>query len=258
MNLRIRSRNHTANGLKGMIEVPIATVLRLGSTTPNEEIFSYQIKTNRPYREINTVEGCNNSSNKILMKQCFINNNVITAEYNILATVANEIDNWPYYPAIIKHKYSSKGEGIYYVEDKNALIELIKQLHVCENYIIEKYYTYSKEYRLHVTNDGCFYSCRKMLRHIAKERWHRHENNSVWILESNPLFDIPSNWGEVVAECIKAKNAVGLDICAVDVKVQTSKYKNPKFIILETNSAPALGEIGVQLYLEQLRKMVNN
>ena len=52
----------------------------------------------------------------------------------------------------------------------------------------------------------------------------------------------------------KSKNAVGLDICAVDVKVQTSKYKNPKFIILETNSAPALGEIGVQLYLEQLRK----
>jgi glutathione synthase/RimK-type ligase-like ATP-grasp enzyme len=73
-------------------------------------------------------------------------------------------------------------------------------------------------------------------------------------LEDNPLFCKPNNWDNIVAACINAKNAVGLDIAAIDVKVQSKD--NPNFIILETNSAPALGEIGVNKYKELLNKYI--
>jgi hypothetical protein len=102
-----------------------------------------------------------------------------------------------------------------------------------------------------------------MLREEAEERWHRHDNNCVWILEENPLFDKPNNWEEIVAECVKALTAVSLDIAAVDIKVQSATNKqgvlreSPEFIILETNSAPSLGDITANKYVEQLTNMLN-
>ena len=35
------------------------------------------------------------------------------------------------------------------------------------------------------------------------------------------------------------------------------EYKEPKYIILESNSAPSLGEIGIEKYKETLRNIVN-
>ena len=96
-----------------------------------------------------------------------------------------------------------------------------------------------------------------MLKRDAKVRWHRHNVNSVWILEENPLFDKPTNWDSIVSSCIDALNAVGLDVAAFDVKVQSNKYKEPKYIILESNSAPSLGEIGIEKYKETLRNIIN-
>ena len=59
----------------------------------------------------------------------------------------------------------------------------------------------------------------------------------------------------------KALNAVGLDIGACDIKVQSEKGHdrggNPEFIILEINSAPSFGENTLIKYEEQLRKMLN-
>ena len=253
MFLRIRSLNHTAKELVGRIETKVPTVLRLGSVTPTEEIFAFEISKKRAFKEINTALSCKISGDKIKMKEAFINSGVITAEYTILSNS----DNWNIFPAIIKHKHSSKGENIYYITNNEELIDFKGKHANCENYIIEKYYMYAREYRLHVTNNGCFYACRKMLKTDAKIRWHRHENNSVWILEENPDFNTPTNWDKIVTECIKAKNAVGLDIAAIDIKVQTSKHDEPKFIILETNSAPSLGEIGVEKYINCLKNLVN-
>ena len=46
------------------------------------------------------------------------------------------------------------------------------------------------------------------------ERFVRNDKNCVWILESNPMFDKPSNWQEIVDESVKALHAVGLDVGA--------------------------------------------
>lgn len=256
--LRVRSKNHTASKIRGIVKSPHRAILRLGSTTPTEVVFP-DIPINNII-EINTPEGCKISGNKILMKRAFENSGVKTANWK----VCDEMEDWDIFPAIIKHKHSSKGEGIFYIKDQDDLDNFkIDHQGKLGNYIIEKYFSYSREYRLHVTAEGCFYTCRKMLKEEAEERWHRHDNNCVWILEENPLFDKPNNWEEIVAECVKALAAIPLDIAAVDIKVQSANNKrgepreSPEFIILETNSAPSLGDITANKYIEQLTNMLN-
>ena len=270
MYLKIRTKNHTAQPLKNLIGVNSRAVFRLGSLTSTEEIFPRGVAFNKPIIEINTAEACHNSGDKILMKKLFLENNVKSAPWCKLSEelfdgykyiMENSFSIEEAFPAIIKHKNSCKGKGIFLINNSNDLDSFVNENDSLNEYIIEKYYNYSKEYRLHVTKDGCFYTCRKMLKEDAKERWHRHDMNSVWIMEENPLFEKPSNWDLIVEECVKALNAVGLDIGACDIKVQSEKGRdrggNPEFIILEINSAPSFGNQTLIEYEKQLRKMLN-
>lgn len=255
MFLKIRSKNQSCAPLRRCIETKTPTVLRLGSTTPLDQIFSPKLLPKA--KEINTIEGCIISGNKTKMKEAFDKAEVKTARWMNMSQGQHDYVDELEFPAIIKHNHSSKGNGIYYIENEEDLEEFVNEhKNNINEYIIEEYKKYVREYRLHVTEDGCFYTCRKMLREDAEVRWHRHENNSVWIMEENELFDKPSNWDDIVNECIKAMKACKLQICAIDVKVQSSKKANPEFIILETNSAPALGAIGIEKYKEQLKKMI--
>lgn len=258
-HLIVRSRNTTCKSLKELV-VPRTTILRLGSTTPTVEI------TKKPNpREINTAQACAISGNKILMKDAFTNHNIPTAEWVAYSegaeiTLPKVLDLFNTFKGkvIVKHKHSSKGEGIYYFTESNKLFSWMKENEdKIHNYVFEKYYTYTREYRLHVTKHGCFYACRKMLKRDAEVRWHRHNTNSVWIVEENPLFDKPVNWDSIVNSCVDALNAIGLDIAAFDVKVQSNKHKEPKYIILESNSAPSLGERGIEKYKDILMRIIN-
>ena len=48
MFLKIRTKNHTAQPLKNLIEVNGRAVFRLGSITPTEEIFPCGVALNKP------------------------------------------------------------------------------------------------------------------------------------------------------------------------------------------------------------------
>ena len=255
-HLIVRSRNISCKPLKEIV-VSRPTILRLGSITPTEKI----TKCKNPI-EINTAKACRLSGNKLLMKRRFKHGKIHTAEYftieHLYSTRAYYyLDKWG--KIIIKHKYSSKGNGIYLItsfEELNAWFNNINN--PVEDYVFERYYNYTREYRLHVTKEGCFYACRKMLKKDAEVRWHRHDSNSVWILEENPLFDKPSNWDKVVQNCIAALKSLGLDLAAFDVKIQSNKKENPKYIILESNSAPSLGEVAIKKYKELINRWTRN
>lgn len=252
--LKIRSRHPSHDVLRKAIPTTKKVVFRLGSFTimPPE------------FKEINTVDACMNSANKKVMKELFIENNVKTAIYcnplneeelNIWA-VENRLQDKK---MIIKSYRGSRGRGLYL---KNNLEE-VKQFFREKGYgahIVEKYYNYNREYRLHVSKDGCFYTCRKMLKENAEHRWYRNDSNCVWIKEENPLFDKPINWKTIETECVKALNSVGLDLGACDVRVQSSKEdgSDPDFIICEINSAPSFGETTAVKYKEVLTKLIAN
>ena len=253
MYLKIRSRNRSANLLRKQIVTDHPAVFRLGSFTPTRDIFK-NCRHPELIQEINTVQACKTSNDKYLMKCAFDEHNVKTAKWCLLSD--EEQIRELRFPTIIKHVHSSRGNGIFYVENIEAINDL--NLNNLENYIIEEYKTYSREYRIHVDKFGCFLTHRKMLRNDAEVRWHRHHINTVWIVEDNPMFDKPSNWDEIVEECQKAIKAVGLDIGCVDVKVQNNKHEHPEFIILETNSAPALGEDSAEKYKSELILLTQN
>lgn len=254
------------------------SVIRLGSTTEMDDT----VTSGGSRIEVNTVEAIKNASNKIKMKGLFTENNVKTADWwvyegNNLFTIkhTNEedpenthtsIENLPY-PIVSKHKYGSRGTGNVKHDNAEELQEWMNSHRdTLDRYIFEKFYNFVREYRLHVTKDGCFYTCRKMLRRDTPEedRWYRNDDHCVWILEENELFDKPTNWDEIVEHSVRALNAVGLDVGAVDVKVQGAtnsrgnRRENPKFIVLEINSAPSFGSITEEKYVEELPKILMN
>lgn len=254
----VRSRHPSHSGLRhGLPRMPFRSVVRLGSQTELPDNGRLRI-------ELNTPEAVANSADKLRMKQCFDIDEVSTAVWT--QDVGNDAAlEYLGFPIVIKHRFGSRGEWNFKV---NSLEEAHRVLSgkTLNNYIAEKYHSYTREYRLHVASHGCFYACRKLLKDGTpeSERWYRNDSNCVWILEDNPSFDKPVNWDDIVSECIIALESVGLDFGACDVKVQSATDKNgdvrlePFFFIIEINSAPSFGEITEQKYLEEIPKMLLN
>ena len=276
MNYRIsvRSRHESHEPIRNqLVKLPFRSVVRFGSNTTNQQISQERIRRGlRPLTsvvECNTVEAVKNSSNKLLMKQKFRDNNVKTAAWYTYdrtfflvdydeGSYEKRINDLPY-PIVAKHIYGSRGTGNTLIKNAQEMTNFLNgKTH--SNYIFEKFYNYNREYRLHVDSEGCFYACRKLIKNDTPEdqRWYRNDSNCVWIMEDNESFSRPNNWDSIISESVKALKAVGLDIGAIDLKIQSNvdgdgnNRPNPEFIILETNSAPSFGTITLQKYTTQL------
>lgn len=249
--------------------LPFRSVIRLGSTT----------KHFRDRIECNNIQSIKNSASKLLMKQCFNQSAVKTAKWCkgtesfnvrdngiefVLGRNDHEEFNGIEFPIVVKHIYGSRGTGNHLLKTREEFETWLVNK-TLSNYIFEKFYNYSREYRLHVSEEGCFYTCRKMLKSDTPEdhRWYRNDSNSSWIMEENLLFDKPSNWSNIVEECVKALKSVGLDIGGFDVKVQSAiksstgrDRENPEFIIIESNSACSFGDVTAKKYLEEIPKVL--
>ena len=241
--------------------LPFRSVVRLGSLTDIEDSV-----TNGGSRiECNTIEACRTSANKLLMKKAFDEAKVTTATWLECSKGNEAIKRFAKerYPVVMKHIYGSRNSGNTLVKTEAELTTWLMGKDLGK-YIIEKFYNFNREYRLHVTKEGCFYTCRKMLKSDTPEdkRWFRNDSNCTWILEDNENFDKPSNWDKVVAECVKALLAVKLDIGAIDLRIQsaeTSKGKDrkePEMIVIETASAPSFGQITAEKYIAEIPKVL--
>lgn len=247
--------------------MPFRSIIRLGSTTTLQQANQNRKSPLVPSQlesivQINTVEAIQNSANKFKMKTCFTNGKVKTANW-VNLTIEN-IDKLKEleFPIVAKHIFGSRGEGNTLIKDQKELTAWCKGK-TLNRYIFEAFHNYAKEYRLHVTEDGCFYTCRKVLKHNTPDdrKWFRNDSNCTWILETNKDFERPSCWKEIEKQCIKALKSCGLDFGACDVKVQaeTSEGKKRKivdFIVIEINSAPSYGTVTAQKYLEELPKLL--
>jgi hypothetical protein len=253
--LRVFSRHPSHESLRqSAVKLPVLTCIRLGSTTVGT----------LPYKvEINSIDSIKNSSNKLLMKRCFQSANIKTAEWIEPNTIEDIHDFFEEHQKIIsKSLYGSRGIGNTLLSSHEEIKNYFHGKNL-KNYIIEAFKNYTKEYRLHVTSEGCFYACRKMLKSDTPQdkRWYRNDSNCNWILESNELFCIPSNWKEVEHQCVLALKSVGLDVGAVDLKIQSEKdgkRDNPDFCVIEINSAASFGEETLKHYINIIPKIVEN
>lgn len=257
----IRSRHKTHNPLRTDLKLmPFKSVIRFGSST---QLLDTVAKGGKRV-EINSVDAIHNSASKFRMKKCFEAAKVITARF-LFGTYRPEFKNEGIqepghpeshlkFPVIAKLNFGSRGNGMHLIKTKEDWDRVYNAIRGRINdYLFEEYMNYSREYRLHVTALGCFYTCRKMLKNEAKERWFKNDSNCVWITDENQMFEKPGNWAEIVAECVKALKSVGLDFGACDVRVQSQKVgKAPKFFIVEINSAPSFGNLTLEKYKEML------
>ena len=227
---------------------PFKSIIRFGSVTESEIGL-----------EINSVEAIKNSASKLRMKKCFDAAGVKTAKWGqasnleeLLILGKSLTNDWKN-SLVCKSLFGSRGRGNTLVDSEEALKAWTNNKDL-NNYIFEKYYNYTREYRLHVDSEGCFYTCRKMLKGDTPEdkKWMRNDATCSWFLDSNPLFNKPSNWNVIEDECVKALKAVGLDIGACDIRVN----KDEEFIILEINSAPSMAPGTLTKYLETLPKLL--
>jgi len=256
--------------------LPFRSVVRLGSSTECKDT----IANGGDRLELNTVDAIRNSSSKLRMKNCFQNAqpSVKSADWyrcsndnnNFLLQTKAEIitvslEDMPL-PLVAKSLYGSRGQGNTLLKTIDEIRNYLRSGVNLENRIFERYYNYSREYRLHVDANGCFYTCRKMMKRDTPEenKWYRNDDNCVWILENNEAFDKPSNWQSIIDECVKALNSTGLDFGAIDLRIQSSTDRNgninenPDFIIVEINSAPSFGDITEETYIKHIPVMLKN
>jgi glutathione synthase/RimK-type ligase-like ATP-grasp enzyme len=252
-SVRVRTKNFTAEPLKRAIFVPFNAVCRLGSTTPTSTI------TTRPIVECNTVEAVNNSRSKLRMKECFQRANIPQSRWYHGRLDVNTIKNHfgitvnEGYQLVGKAIFGFQGRGMVLISNDTELADFCRH-HTPENFYLEIFHNYGREYRIHATQNEVFMVWRKLRREDASERWFFNSHNCNWVGETHPLFDKPSNWETLCSASVNAIRAVGLDIGAVDIRVSSS---NPdSYIVLEVNSAPALGVQGVEKYKEQIKEIL--
>lgn len=253
--LRVFSRHPSHKEIKNTIVMPkgVVGVLRLGSiTSPN-----YKVDL-----EINTAKAVENTKDKFIMKKLFEEAGVSSPKFydlSDLEKVRSEIK----FPVIAKRTFRSRGIGMQKIDTPEEFESFLTKFIIGNKYnnrnpyYLEEFKNYSREYRIHVSKMGnYFYSCRKMLKLNyagSEDNWYRNDSNSVWIREINEAFDKPDSWDVIIQDCQNARQALGLDIGAFDVKVN----KKGDWMILEGNSAPSFGEVTSKKYIAELTKIVN-
>lgn len=238
--LRVFSPNKSCAPLRS-IPFSRRVLLRLGSTT--ELVSKYK------YLEINTIAGVRTSANKITMKRAFDVANIKHSEW-ISSTNKEAIRKFFFIHKILiaKHRHSSKGNDIYYIDSQDALENLFSRVNL-KDFVFEKYYFFPSEYRVHVdVNHGCFYACKKVLKEDADVQWHKHADNSIFVLVTKEL-ELPECWQKMIADCTQALKQMQLTIACFDVLCSNNDY-----IIVESNTAPSLATYGITYYSNHLKK----
>lgn len=237
--LRVFSPNASCAPLRS-IPFNKRVLLRLGSTTP--------LVSKYKYLELNTIEGIRTSANKITMKHAFDKAGVIHSEW--INGTKEQIKNFfnKHKILIAKHRHSSKGKDIYYIDNNQSLEELLGKINI-KDFIFEKYYFFPNEYRVHVdVNHGCFYACKKILKEDAEVQWHKHAENSIFVLLTKDHI-LPNCWQQMIEDCVKALKQMNLTIACFDVLCSNDRY-----IIVESNTAPSLATYGITYYSNHLKK----
>lgn len=194
--------------------------------------------------QINTTEGVVNCIHKDKMKRIFLDNGIKTLPM-IPLEKAKE------FPFVIKGAVRSQGKAVYVVENENELKVYRKILR--EQFYIEPLFNTTSEYRVHCTKDKVFFSVKKLKKPGFENDIIVNGNNHKNVRD----FLKPRLWKELQEECVKAMNAVGLDIGAVDVGYDSSNNNKHKFVIHEINTNPELLENTLLAYKSEIEEMVN-
>ncbi len=247
----ILSRHPSHNVLRRALpKMNVRSVIRLGSETV--------LNDGKRRIEVNSVEAVRNSASKLRMKQRFTEAGVRTADWIPGNRGTNAVTQWcaDKFPIIAKGIFGSRGRANTKIDTPAQLMTFINGHRDLGGYIFEAFFDGAREYRFHITRDGAFLTWRKLRRNDTpdNQRWFFNNSNCNWVGEDNELYNRPTTYNQIAQECVKALNAVGLDIGGCDVRVA----KNGEFKIIEINSACALAERTAAAYKTALTTVLRN
>lgn len=214
-------------------DLPLFTedvVIRLGGSMPYED---YKI-------HVNSQQAIKNSIDKLKQKKLLIAAGLKTLP----------LANKPEFPCVIKAVNRSGGVSVFVARDDKDFKEAVIKINGA--YLIEPLFNATSEYRLHCTQEECFFAVKK----------HKRNPEDIIINRDNHFnkmeFVKPRLWKEIQAECVKAMQVLELDIACFDVMYCSLDKNNHTFTISECNTNPELLHNTYKAYVPQLIKLVES
>lgn len=202
-------------------------VIRFGGTMPYK---AYNI-------EVNTAEAVKNSIDKRKQKDLLIAANI---------PVQPNLDR-PVFPCVLKGVVRSGGENVFLCKTQDEYNKYSKKL---VDFITEPLFNTTSEYRLHCTKDQVFFAVKK----------HKRNQEDIIITRYNHYnkkeFLKPRLWEKITATCVKAINALKLDIGCFDVLYDSSNNDKHEFVISECNTNPEFLNNTYNAYLNVLPPLI--
>ena len=154
---------------------------------------------------------------------------------------------------IIKRFDSYGGKNIYFTQTKEELIEFLSS-HVddIDKFVFEKWYSFIYEYRVQVLKGEHVCTTMKKSKSNITDSWHKHKRNAVFYKETSPNFIKTEGYNTMIKACEEAATRLGLKFVAFDV---LSNMDGSKYLILESNTKPALGNWTLSKYEEKLKQL---
>lgn len=202
-------------------------VVRLGGTMPYE---NYPV-------QINSAEAVRNSIDKLAQKKLLLDASLPTLP----------VLEQPVYPCVVKAIVRSGGLNVFLVNNQEEFDAAVAQCN--RAFIVEPYFEATSEYRLHCTKNEVFFAVKKVKRE-ADDKIITRDNHF-----NRREFLKPRLWQQIQDTCVKAMQALDLDIACFDV-IYNSLGNVHKFAICEANTNPELLANTYDAYLEQINNMV--
>lgn len=192
---------------------------------------------------INNFRGLRNTRDKKLQHELLTNAGIKKPAHFLTAQEAAQFMRDTGRAVVAKRNNHSKCRGMYRF---NTVEELDnsqdRRVFNPELYYFEEFVSCNREWRVHVSvgQDNEVVAYRKCLRpEIDEKPWFRNLDNCYFKLDCEE--DKKENWNEIIAECKRAIEVLGMDIAAVDIGENTRKGARD-FYIFEVNSAPGMEE----------------
>lgn len=197
---------------------------------------------------INSFDSVNRASNKLLTARSFKEAGVSTPEWTTDHSVAVGWLREGRFVVARKYLRDMAAKGLVLLKDPDITKEVLED----SGYVLYSLYKKKKdEYRIHILNETVFSFSQKKLRNgfeRNEETWQIRNYRRGWIYARTDV--IPNK--KVLAESIKAVEALGLDFGAVDVG--WNDHEGNAYIY-EVNTAPGLEASTLEDYVRAFSKL---
>jgi len=213
---------------------------------------------------VNPLQGLRNTRNKyqqhILLQEANIKKPRFLRNYKEAIGFMRETGN----PIVAKRVNHSRGRGMYLIKNEEELFACNPIVLDDSRYFFEEFVICNREWRIHVSryHDEEVVAYRKCLLGEVVEEVKKKDLKKPWIRNLDTCYfkldsekDKMSWFGDMVAECKRAIEVLGMDIAGVDVG-ENNKVDGGEFYIYEVNSAPGMEDHTRSCYEKAIQEII--